>query len=99
MNGQQLSLYYPAPEPKPRARRRDPATSHEAAARAEGMAVNHRNRIIAALTEPSTIKELAARLGDIDHVAVARRMSELEELGVAKPTAERRQGCRVWIRA
>ena len=82
----------------PRARRHDPDTSHAAAARAMGMAVNHRNRIMAVLDRPQTIKELAARLADVDHVAVARRMPELKALQLAHPTAERREGCRVWAR-
>lgn len=92
---EQLAIDY---DPKPLARRRDPATSQEAATRAANFAVNHRNRIRAVLTEPLTIKEIAARLGDLDHVAVARRMSELQQLGLAEPTAERRQGRRVWKR-
>lgn len=82
----------------PRARASDPETSHEAAARAAGFAVSHRNRIYAALEQPGTIKEIARRLGDLDHVAVARRMKELQELGLARPTENRRDGCRVWER-
>jgi hypothetical protein len=85
--------------PEPRARRDDPATSHEAAAKAAGFAVNHRNRIMAVLTvDGLTIKEIAELLGDIDHVAAARRMPELKDLGLAEPTTERRGGCRVWRR-
>lgn len=83
---------------RPLARRSDPETSHEAAAKAAGMAVNHRNRIMAVFDRPMTIKELAARLGDIDHVAVARRMPELQAMSQAHPTNNRRDGCRVWAR-
>ena len=82
----------------PRARRADPETSHQAATKAASFAVNHRNRIMAVLTEPLTIKEIAARCPGIDHVAVARRMPELKDLGLAEPTEEKRDGCRVWKR-
>lgn len=81
----------------PRARKRDPETSHAAAAKAATFAVSHRNRIMAALTEPSTPRELSERSG-IDYVAVQRRMVELQRLGLAVPTDERRDGCRVWRR-
>lgn len=91
----QLSILF---APLPRARKKDPDTSHRAATKAAGMAVNHRNRIMAVLDRPQTIKEIAARLGDLDHVAVARRMPELKELKLAHPTEERRDGCRVWAR-
>lgn len=85
--------------PAPRARRKDPATSHVAAAKAASFAVSHRNRIMAALSAPGTIKEIAERTG-IDHVAVARRMCELQRppLRLAEPTDEKRDGCRVWRR-
>jgi len=89
-----------SPDQLPLARRSDPVTSHQAAARAASFAVSHRNRIMAVLTEPLTIKEIAARCSgdDIDHVAVARRMPELKALGLAQPTDEKRDGCRVWRR-
>ena len=80
------------------ARAGDPQTSHDAAERAAAFGVNHRNRIMAALDAPGTIKELAERCG-LDHVAVARRMKECERLGLAAPSADRRDGCRVWVRA
>lgn len=81
----------------PRARRADPETSHVAAAKAATFAVSHRNRIMAALDEPGTPHEIAARAG-LDYWAVQRRMKELLELGLAKPTTEKRDGCRVWGR-
>lgn len=86
--------------PELHARRTDPGTSHKAAARmtANGVVVDHRNRIVAALDHPMTVKEIAAALGDLDHVQVARRMKELQEQQRAKPTTEIRDGCRVWVR-
>ena len=84
--------------PMPTARARDPATSKDAARKAATFANNHRDRIHAALATPGTIKELAERTG-LDHVAVARRMPELQRMGLAQPmTDERRGGCRVWQR-
>lgn len=85
--------------PTPAARRTDPATSKRAAVQAGTFAESHRGRILAALERPGTIKELAARTG-IDHVAVARRMGELQraEPPLAQPTGEVREGCRVWMR-
>jgi hypothetical protein len=97
---QQPSLFDTMPSPgrdPPRARREDPATSQLAAARAGTFAPKHRDVILAALAMPGTIKEIAQRTG-IDHVAVARRMSEIERAGDAKPTDEVRAGCRVWTR-
>lgn len=103
----QLCLVLPLPPP--RARRSDPATSHIAAARVREFASGHFSAILAALTAPgATIYELAARTG-IDHVAIARRMSELEKLGrvrvqrdpqgreVTRPGRSGRP-CRVWER-
>ena len=91
---EQLSIFV-----EPRARNTDPDTSHAAAARASTFAVSHRNKIMAVLTEPMTIKEIAQRCG-LDHVAVARRMTELQRppLRLAVPTDDRRDGCRVWRR-
>lgn len=81
----------------PKARRRDPSTSHAAAAKAGSFAVNHRNRIMAVLHGRMTIKDIAAKCG-LDHVAVARRMPELLALKQARPTDEKRDGCRCWER-
>lgn len=84
-----------------RARRRDPATSQEAASRVSNFAAGHYAGIRCALViGPATIYEIAARTG-LDHVAVARRLSEMERAGIAEPTTETRPGptgrqCRVW---
>lgn len=79
----------------PRARRSDPETSKRAAARAADFAESHHGRIYAALDQPGTIYEIAARCG-MTHVQVARRLPE--RLDVFEPTDERREGCRVWRR-
>jgi hypothetical protein len=88
----------------PRARRTDPLTSHEAAARVPEFGDDHRDRIVAALREhgPGTCWDIAGWTG-LDHVRVARRMKELEELKPARVvrTSSKRPGptgtgCTVW---
>lgn len=92
--------YCRACRPELFARKTDPVTSHQAARRmtASGIVLDHRNRIVAALTAPMTVKEIAAALGDLDHVQVARRMGEIQEQGRAEPTGVVRGGCREWRR-
>lgn len=53
---------------------------------------------MAVLKGRMSIKDIAAALGDLDHVQVARRMPELKEKGRARPTDEKRDGCRLWER-
>lgn len=90
----QLTLIIPLPQ----ARNSDPETSRDAARKAATFANNHRDRIHAALATPGTIKDLAERTG-LDHVAVARRLPDLQRMGLAVPMDdERRDGCRVWRR-
>ena len=85
-----------------RARRRDPDTSKLAAARLGEFAHDHHAKILGSLVTQGkgTIYEIAARTG-LDHVAVARRLPELEALMVAQPTKETKpspkgRACRVW---
>lgn len=85
-----------------RARADDPDTSKAAALAAAEFAGDHRAKILGSLLTQGegTCYEIAARTG-LDHVAVARRLPELEERGVAKPTDATRKGptgrsCRVW---
>lgn len=86
----------PAPVEPPRARATDPATSHEAAARAANVVGAHHKAILAALAQgDANIFEIGIRAG-LTHVQVARRMIELQRAGQARPTDERREGCRVW---
>lgn len=65
-----------------RARRSDPATSHEAAALVREFDGEHYRRILEALTLLcfGTCYSLAEGSG-LDHVAVARRLPELERAG------------------
>lgn len=95
----QLDLDFRAAQ---RARRDDPETSKAAAAGASDFAAAHLAKILGSLVTQgkATIYELADRTG-LDHVAVARRLPELEERQVARPTSEKRAGptgraCRVW---
>jgi hypothetical protein len=97
---EQLGLLAPESDtgPAPRARRSDPSTSHAAATRASGIAVSHRNLIMAALDgRELNIYEMGARCG-LTHVQVARRMLELQDMRLAHPTDRRRDGCRVWAK-
>ena len=85
----------------PRVRNTDPDTSHAAADQAAELATKHHGIILAALEHPGTIYDIAART-DLDHTAVARRMSELERLDLAYPEGQKKGAsgrmCRVWVR-
>lgn len=81
--------------PPPRARRRDPATSHAAAARVAKVTPNQRDVILAKLTRPMTAYELAAATG-FTQVQVCRRLPELNALRLAHPTDQVRDGSRLW---
>lgn len=89
--------------PQPRARNRDPATSHAAAASMRACVGHQAGRILYALKHggPGTCWDISARCVGLDHVAIARRLPELEQGGYARPTGEERPGpngraCRVW---
>ena len=88
--------------PHPVARRHDPATSHAAATSMTRAALDHHEVILGVLWRPMTIYHIAMLTG-LDHVQVARRMPELEQLGQARPTGETAAGpsgreCRIWER-
>jgi hypothetical protein len=86
---EQLAMTFTAP----RARRRDPQTSHKAADRAKVFAPTHAQRIVAVLRHGDfTAAEIADESG-LTVVQVCRRLPEISE---AKPTDEERQGYRVW---
>lgn len=78
-----------------RARRRDPETSQEAASNVRQFAANHFNKIAAALRDgPGTYTEIAERCG-LERHAVARRLNEMEHLGVYR-TDGKREGRAIW---
>jgi predicted Rossmann fold nucleotide-binding protein DprA/Smf involved in DNA uptake len=87
--------------PPVRSRRRDPATSHEAAARVTEFDANHFGRIMDALRQgPATFHQIAARAG-LDGQQVNKRLPELERAGAVVRTGERRPSpsgrqCAVW---
>lgn len=99
MSADQLAL-----DLAPRARRRDPATSHAAAAQAGQRAQHHAALILGALVqagERGLTNHEAAGVTGLDHVAVARRLPELERAGQARPTDATRlspsgRAARVW---
>ena len=75
------------------ARPTDPATSHEAAAKAKTFAGDHRSRILAALEAgpagPAGQTELARRTG-LTVAAVSRRLGELARAGLIVREGEAR---------
>jgi predicted transcriptional regulator len=89
----QLSLL----DSTPRARRTDPITSHEAAAKAAKFAGGHAARILEALQQhgPQSAHDLSQRTG-LSVVQVDRRLPELKASGRAAPTGAVRDGFRVW---
>ena len=93
-----LNRYFPN---FPRVRNTDPDTSHAAADQATDLATKHHGIIIAALEQPGTIYDIAART-DLDHNAVARRMSELERMDLVYTDGQKKGAsgrmCRVWVR-
>ena len=95
-----LNRYFPNLQ-FPRVRNTDPDTSHAAADQAADLATKHHGIILAALEHPGTIYDIASRT-DLDHNAVARRMSELERLDLAYTDGQKKGAsgrmCRVWVR-
>ena len=85
----------------PRVRNTDPDTSRAAADQAQDLANKHHGIILQALDQPGTIYDIAART-DLDHNAVARRMSELERMDLAYTEGKKKGAsgrmCRVWVR-
>jgi len=86
----------------PRARRTDPTTSHDAAARAARFAGGHWAKILAALRQhgPMTAEQMFTFTG-LTVVQVDRRMPELASGGMARVQhidgiEQRRAGFRVW---
>jgi hypothetical protein len=77
----------------PRARRSDPETSHTAAKRTAPKAGELRRAVLGALwarSEGLTAPQLAAMVGARDG-SISPRMVELERLGLARRTGEKRR--------
>lgn len=71
----------------PLARRSDPATSHAAAEASAEFRGEHQTKIIEALRWYGPMgKTGIAKTSGLDHIAVARRLPELQRKGLAKPT-------------
>jgi hypothetical protein len=87
--------------PPPRARKRDPATSHVAAAKAARFSESHAGRIhIALMGGPATAHELAERTG-LTVVQIDRRRIEMIRAGfvrllVVDGRVVSRNGFEVW---
>lgn len=83
----------------PKARRRDPSTSHAAAKAAKRFQASHAGRILEALrVHPMTAKELAAHT-QLTIEQVCRRLPELADARVMTVGGQplEREGFRVWI--
>jgi len=98
-SGIQLAIEFDA---RTHARRGDPGTSHEAAARVREFASGHCAVILTTLREygGQTIDEIAKRT-HLTAVQVARRLPDLQKAGKAAPTGEERLSAsgrpeRVW---
>ncbi len=76
--------------PPPLARRSDPSTSHTAAAAARAMQKAHADEILACLRKygPSGKTGIASRTC-LDHIAVARRLPEMERHGLVALTGRK----------
>lgn len=74
----------------PLARRTDPATSRAAAEKAKEFANAHHGLILECLRKygPLSKTGIAAHVRGLDHVAVCRRLSELERAKLAQPTGK-----------
>jgi predicted Rossmann fold nucleotide-binding protein DprA/Smf involved in DNA uptake len=85
-----------------RARRRDPATSHESAARVTEFDANHFGRIMDVLKQfgPMTFRQIAFCL-NMEGQQINKRLPELERMGAVVRTGETRPSssgrqCAVW---
>ena len=100
--GPQLDMLRDAAAVMPRARRSDPQTSKDAAASAGDLASTHRSQVLGALAVHGAMgKTRIAAVTGIGDVAVARRLSELGEAGLATPTGQTERSAsgraeRVW---
>lgn len=92
--------------PAPRARRRDPETSHDAAREATALAKDHCTRIATVITAAGArgacARELARRTG-LTVVQIDRRLHEIDGIerrvreGATKANQfQRREGCAIW---
>jgi predicted ArsR family transcriptional regulator len=74
-----------------RARKLDPATSHEAASRVGEFSQDHQTRIMAALTFGELGAEQIGTEVGLDAYAVRKRLAELAAMHLAEPTGETRR--------
>lgn len=82
-----MQLDIPFPDAPPMARRKDPATSHAAAAAAKQLQADHQEVILAALKKYGPMgKDAIAARTRLDGVQVCRRLVELERKGLIELT-------------
>lgn len=90
-----------ATEVAPRARRTDPTTSHQAAARAAYFADSHKDRIakamrwLASMNQPATADRIATASG-LTVVQIDRRLPEMERADLVEVYGEPIGGFRCW---
>ena len=85
---------------EPAARTSDPSTSHAAAVRAKQFVWDHKTAILGALWKPMHCYRLA-KLTNLTHVQVDRRMRELANAGLVQDTGRTEMGeagtpCILW---
>lgn len=83
---------------RPRARRRDPITSHQAAEKAAKFANGHRERILEVMDfsgQSMTAEEIAYRTS-LTVVQIDRRLPEMERAGLIEQTGQIVNGFRCW---
>lgn len=73
-------------QPLPGARKRDPATSHAAAASAASLSSEHHAAILVALARGPLGKDGIASSARLTGVQVCRRLPELTLMGMVEPT-------------
>ena len=73
----------------PRARQRDPDTSHAAAVEAQALQARHHRIVLAALTRHGPAgKDRIGELTNLSGVQACRRLSELHRAGLIRPTGK-----------
>ena len=78
-------------------KRNGPATSQDAAGRAQRFASGHCKLIMASMQMhgPQTAKEVASTTG-LSSVQVSRRSIDMQSAGLIRTTGQERDGCRVF---
>jgi DNA-binding MarR family transcriptional regulator len=81
----------------PRARRGDPATSHQAAARSHQFSGSHAAKILSAIKHmPGQTASYYSQMTGLTVVQIDRRLPEMERKGLIRTTGAVYNGFRAW---